>query len=168
MIALNDLWIEAKLIFQTRWWLSSVHSDHEFPNLKAEAEGWDKAPRVSSVPRGSPCRQHYLVFQKTPAFCKGRPRDAELRGTGFSYIICNFKDLIYRQIFKHSQLTCTAIWKPHLEGDEYTQHADEVFWGKGAELTLWNWNSILGRIEVEKVCTVFCINEVTGSSCVSR
>lgn len=91
-----------------------------------------RLPWVSRVIVASPCRQRYryLVFQKTPAFCKGRPGDAELRGTGFSYIICNFKDLIYRQIFKHSQLTCTAIWKPHFEGDEYTQHADQVFLGE--------------------------------------
>lgn len=70
-----------------------------------------------------------------PAFCKGKPRAAELRGRGLSYIRCNFKNLIYRQIFKRSQLTRTAIWKPHFKGGD-PRHADEGFWGKGAELTL--------------------------------
>lgn len=99
-------------------------------NLKADAEGWGKARVGQRFPMGSPCRQHYRVSQKTPAFCRGRPRDAELRGWGLSYIICNFKDLIYRQIFKHSQLTRTAIWKPYFEGDKHIQHADEVFLGE--------------------------------------
>lgn len=110
---------------------------------------------VGRFPQGSPSRQHYLVFQKTPAFCKGTPRDAELRGRGLSYTICNSKDLIYRQIFKHSQLTCTAIWKPHLEGDEYTQHADEVFLGERSWVNSMKLEFHLIKTEVEKVCISF-------------
>lgn len=155
MIALNDLWIEAKLIFQTWWWLSSVLSDHEFPKPKRWSRRLGQSPRgVSSFPQGSPHRQHYLVFQKTPAFCKGRPRDAELRGRGLSYIICNLEDLIYRSLNTVS-----------LHAQQYENHTlkamnthsmqTRCFWGKGAELTLRNWNSTLARIEVEKVCISF-------------
>lgn len=46
----------------------------------------------------------------------------------FSYIICNFRNLIYRQIFQHSQLTCTAIWKAHLEGGKYAACGLGGFW----------------------------------------
>lgn len=80
----------------------------------------DGSVGINTFLQGSPCRQHYHVFQKTPALCKGEPAKAALRGRSFSYIICSFKNLIFMQIFKYSQLTCTAIWKPHLEGDKYT------------------------------------------------
>lgn len=76
--------------------------------------------RIHTFLQGSLCRQHYLVFPKTPALCKGKPVKVALGGS-FSYIICNFGNLIYKQIFKYSQLTCIAIWKPHLEEDRCTR-----------------------------------------------
>lgn len=97
---------------------------HYFPKPKScscrSPRPGDGSVGINIFLQGSPCRQHYPVFQKTSALCKGKPVKAALRGRSFSYISCNFRNLIYRQIFKYSQLTCTAIWKPHLEGDQYT------------------------------------------------
>lgn len=68
-----------------------------------------------------------------------------------------------RSIFKYSQLTCTAIWKPHLEGDKYTACrlgvsrkemasqeqllAQTHFW--------WNRNLDVTRFGMETVCIGF-------------
>lgn len=65
--------------------------------------GW-RQRRTHTFLQGSPCRQHYLVFPKTPALRKGKPVKAALGGS-FSYIICSFRNFTYRQIFKYSQLT---------------------------------------------------------------
>lgn len=124
MIALNKLlWIEAKSIFRSD---DNHQVLSEISFFSKTDKRWLEKPtarrrrrRIHTFLQGSLCRQHYLVFPKTPALRKGKPEKVALGGS-FSYIICNFGNLIYRQIFKYSQLTCTAIWKPHLEEDRCT------------------------------------------------
>lgn len=50
---------------------------------------------------------------------------AAFRGRSFSYIICNFSNLIYRQIFKYSQLA--QQYESHTWKVINTQHADWEF-----------------------------------------